>query len=68
MRFKRTGNSYEFESRVVGSLAVSFLMGWVFFLTYAAIRPGAWPYIGLWPAFGISVLFTYATNRLRREK
>jgi len=47
------------------ALAAPFFAGWIFFLVYAAVRPDAWPYIGLWSAFGISYLFTYIVNRAR---
>lgn len=51
----------------IGGLVAIFFVGWLFFLTYNAFRPDAWPYIGLWTAFGISYLFRYAAATLRGE-
>jgi hypothetical protein len=52
---------------IPAAFAGTFLAGWIFFLVYAAIRPDAWPYIGLWSAFGLSYLFTYIVRRARGE-
>lgn len=49
----------------IGAAIAIFFAGWIFFLTYNAFRPDAWPYIGLWTAFGLSWLFKYVVNVAR---